>query len=145
MIKIFPKIVTLALCALTLSGCLTGCASDRASNLPGIWEVRAGSASVEAPKALENVDTPGGLASAMATLGNTQLTLDKDGTFLMAGALNAQGNWAFDNKTSELTLKSQSAATPLNIKAKISDSGQVISLPNPTGAGEPVELQKKEG
>lgn len=139
--KIFTRIVTLALFVLML----TGCAGDRVSNLPGIWEVREGSASVEAPKALENVDTPGGLASAMATLGNTQLTLNKDNTFLISGTLDAQGNWAFDDKTGELTLTSQSATPPLNMKARLSDSGQMISLPNPTGAGDPVELQKKEG
>ena len=131
----------LALCALMLSGC----AGDRASNLPGIWEVREGSASVEAPKALENVDTPGGLASAMATLGNMELTLNKDNTFLISGTLNAQGTWTFDDVTGELALTSQSAATPVNLTAKVSDSGQIISVPNPTGAGNPVELQKKEG
>ncbi len=139
--KIFSRIVTLALCVLMLSGC----AGDRATNLPGIWEVREGSASVEAPKALENVDTPGALASALATLGNLQLTLNKDNTFLISGSLNGQGTWAFDDKTDALILTSQSATPPLNLKAKLSDSGQMISLPNPTGAGDPVELQKKEG
>ncbi len=129
-----------ALCAVMLSGC----AGDRASNLPGVWEVREGSASVEAPKALENVDTPGALASAMATLGNLQLTLGKDNTFSISGSLQAQGTWIFNDKTGELALTSQSAATPLNLTAKVSDAGQMISLPNPTGAGAPVELQKRE-
>ena len=131
--------LSLALCALML----TGCAGDRASNLPGVWEVREGSASVEAPKALENVDTPGGLASAMATLGNLQLTLKEDKTFSMSGSLKAQGTWTFDAKTGELTLTSPGAATPL--KAQMSDSGQILAMPNPTGAGKPVELQKQEG
>ena len=49
---------------------MAGCAGNRADNFPGIWEMREGSASVEVPKALENVDTPGALSSALATLGN---------------------------------------------------------------------------
>ena len=142
--KIISRIVALVLCCV-LAGSLSGCAGDRASNLPGIWEVREGSASVEAPKTLENVDTPGALAGAMATLARTELTLNKDSTFLIAGTFNAQGNWAFDDKTGVLTLTSQSAPTPTTLTAKVSDSGQLISLPNPTGAGGPVELQKKEG
>ncbi len=136
----FAKLSLLFCCCLALAGC----AGDRASNLPGIWEVREGSASVEAPKALENVDTPEALAGALATLAPTELTLNPDNTFLIKGTLNAQGTWVFDDATGDVTLTSQSAPTPVTMKANLSKSGQLLSLPNPMAGAKPIELQKRD-
>ena len=122
-------------------GVLSGCSGDRAANLPGVWETREGSASVEAPKALENVDTPGGLQSAMATLAHTELSLNSDKTFALSGTMTAQGTWDFNKDSGVLTLTPGGGAP---ITANLSEAGQQISLPNPTGTGKEIVLQKKD-
>lgn len=141
--KAFLKLfLGVAIVATTLlSGCGGG---DREQMLIGTWETREGSASVEAPKTLENVDTPGGLSSAMATLAHTELALKDDKTFTVSGTMQASGTWAFDKESGALTLTPTGAAGSTPIAGKLSEAGQQLSLPNPTGAGKEVVLQKKE-
>jgi len=126
-----------------MTAVLAGCGGgDRAGVLPGTWETREGSASMEAPSALGNADTPGALAGAMATLGHTQLDLKDDKTFALSGTMTASGSWTFDKETGAITLTPTGGGTPL--AAKLSDANQQISLPNPTGQGKEIVLQKKD-
>jgi len=126
-----------------MTAVLAGCGGgDRAGVLPGTWETREGSASMEAPSALGNADSPGGLASAMATLGHTQLDLKDDKTFALSGTTTASGSWTFDKETGAITLSPTGGGSPLT--AKLSDANQQISLPNPTGQGKEIVLQKKD-
>jgi outer membrane murein-binding lipoprotein Lpp len=127
--------------AIVAMALLAGCSTDREKLLIGTWETREGSASVEAPKALENVDTPGGLSSAMATLAHTELALKDDKTFAVSGTMQAQGSWTFDKESGALTLTPAGGAP---VAAHLSDANQQLSLPNPTGAGKEIVLQKKE-
>ena len=120
---------------------VAGCGGDNASKLPGTWETREGSASMEAPKALENVDTPGGLAGAMATLAHTELSLKDDKTFALSGTMTASGTWAFDPETNVLTLTGASGAP---MTATLSEAGQQLSLPNPVAGSKAIVLQKKD-
>ncbi len=128
----------------SLLASLAGCSTDREKALIGTWETREGSASVEAPKALENVDTPGGLSSAMATLAHTELSLKDDKTFALSGTMQASGTWTFDKESGNLTLTPTGAATSAPIAGKLSEANQQLSLPNPTGAGKEIVLQKKD-
>ena len=126
-----------------LTALLAGCGGgDRAGVLPGTWETREGSATLDAPAAIGNADGPAGVASAMATLSHTQLDLKDDKTFALSGTTTASGSWTFDKETGAITLSPTGGGAPL--AAKLSDANQQISLPNPTGQGKEIVLQKKD-
>ncbi len=130
----------LLLCSLMLV-LVAGCGGDRAANLPGTWETREGSASLDAPKALENVDTPGALQGALATLAHTELTLKGDKTFSLSGTMTQSGTWDFNKDTGALTLTGAGGAP---LVANLSEKGQLLSLPNPVAGGKEIVLQKKD-
>ena len=125
-----------AIVAVTL---LAGCGSgDREKILVGNWEVRDGSGSGAGLKAF---DDPDKLRSNMATLAHSDLAIKDDKTFALSGAMTANGTWAFDKESGALTLTPTGGAP---IAASLSEGNQQISLPNPTGTGAAVVLQKKE-
>lgn len=118
---------------------LAGCGgTDREQVLVGNWEVRDGSGSGAGLKAF---DDPDKLRSNLATLAHSDLVLKDDKTFSLSGAMTASGTWAFDKESGALTLTPAGGAP---IAANLSEGNQQISLPNPTGAGAAVVLQKKD-
>ena len=141
MTQFLNRIAPLLLLSSLVLALVAGCGGDRESKLIGTWETREGSASLEAPKALENVDTPGGLQGAMATLAHTELTLKDDKTFALSGTMTESGTWAFDKDSGALTL---TAAGGAPMTANLSEANQLLSVPNPVAGGKEIVLQKKD-
>ncbi len=131
----------LALCGLLLA-LLSGCSTSREKILVGTWETRDGAASLGASKALDNNGDAGALRAGMATLSHTDLTLKDDKTFSMGGTIEATGTWTFDKDTGLVTLLDSKQGGTLNVK--LSDANQQIAVPNPTGQGANIILQKKD-
>lgn len=125
--------------AIVVAALLSGCGGgDREKILIGNWEVRDGSGSGAGLKAF---DDPDKLRSNLATLAHSDLSLKDDKTFALSGAMTASGTWVLDKESGALTLTPASGSP---IAASLSEGNQQISLPNPTGTGPAVVLQKKD-